>query len=44
MSEQRTYIYRPYAAIETKLFNETLTGDDVLVDFEVVLTNILEIE
>lgn len=43
MSEQRTYIYRPYAAIETKLFSETLTGEDVLVDFEVVLTNILEI-
>ena len=43
MSEQRTYIYRPYAVIENKLFSETLTGDDVLVDFEVVLTNILEI-
>lgn len=25
------------------LFSETLTGYDVLVDFEVVLTNILEI-
>ena len=28
----------------TKLFLEKLTGEDVLIDFEVVLTNILEIE
>jgi Uma2 family endonuclease len=44
MSEQRTYVYRPHAQPETKLFSERLTGEDVLIDFEVVLTDILEIE
>jgi Uma2 family endonuclease len=44
MSQQQTYVYRPHLQPETKLFSEKLTGEDVLIDFEVVLTNILEIE
>lgn len=44
MSQQQTYIYRPNQLPETKAFAETLNGSDVLIDFEVVLMNILEIE
>lgn len=44
MSQQQTYIYRPNQSPETKAFAETLDGGDVLIDFEVVLMNILEIE
>lgn len=44
MSQQQTYVYHPHLQPETKLFSEKLTGEDVLIDFEVVLTNILEIE
>ncbi len=44
MSKQQTYVYHPNLQPETKLFSEKLTGADVLIDFEVVLTNILEIE
>jgi Uma2 family endonuclease len=44
MSEQQTYIYRPNIAPETTPFSEKLMGEDVLIDFEVVLTNILEVE
>ncbi|MCP1381746.1 Uma2 family endonuclease [Runella salmonicolor] len=43
MSEQQTYIYRPSQPVETKAFSEALDGGDVLIDFEVVLNNILEI-
>jgi len=44
MSEQQTYIYRPKMNPETKLFTEKLVGEDVLIDLEVVLSDILEIE
>jgi Uma2 family endonuclease len=44
MSEQQTYIYRPNSTPETKPFAEKLGGEDVLIDFEVVLTDILEME
>lgn len=44
MSEQQTYIYRSNMTPETKPFAEKLVGEDVLIDFEVVLTDILEME
>ena len=44
MSEQQTYIYRPNMTPETKPFAEKLVGEDVLIDFEVVLSDILEME
>lgn len=44
MSEQQTYIYRFNSIPETKLFAEKLVGEDVLIDFEVVLADILEME
>lgn len=44
MSEQQTYVYRADRTVTIIPFSENLTGEDVLVDFEVVLTNILEIE
>ncbi len=44
MSEQQTYIYHPDSTPVTKPFAEKLTGEDVLIDFEVVLTDILEME
>ncbi|WP_255455417.1 hypothetical protein [Runella sp. CRIBMP] len=43
MSEQQTYIYRPSQPVETKAFSKALDGGDVLIDFEVVLNNIVEI-
>lgn len=40
--EKLTYIYRPGQAPETKLFTETLSGEEVLAGFETVLAEILE--
>lgn len=44
MSEQQTYIYRSNMTPETKPFTEKLVGENVLIDFEVVLSDILEME
>lgn len=44
MSEQQTYIFRPNQTPETKSFSEKLYGENVLIDFEVILQHILEIE
>lgn len=41
--ELQTYIYRPGQAVEIKTFSETLSGDPVLVGFETVLADILEV-
>ena len=40
--EKLTYIYRPDQFPATKLFTETLSGEEVLVGFETVLAEILE--
>ncbi|GAB4024238.1 Uma2 family endonuclease [Spirosoma gilvum] len=40
--EKLTYIYRPNQSVETKSFSETLLGDDVLVGFKTILSEILE--
>ncbi|OIN59713.1 hypothetical protein BLX24_07550 [Arsenicibacter rosenii] len=39
----KTFIYKPDAPVVTKLFTETLTGDDVLIGFETILADILEL-
>ena len=41
--ELQTYIYQPNRNFMTKAFSETLSGEDVLVGFETVLANILEL-
>lgn len=41
-SEKQTYIYRPGREVETKTFAETLSGEDVLIGFETVLSEVLE--
>ena len=38
---QQTTIYRPDREPEVKSFSETLTGDDVLIGFELSLSNLL---
>ncbi|MFD2573645.1 Uma2 family endonuclease [Spirosoma soli] len=43
VKEQQTYVYRPQQAVETKAFSEKLLGEDVLVGFETVLADILEV-
>ncbi len=40
--EQQTYIYKQNDVVSTKNFNETLTGEDILLDFSVVLADIFE--
>ena len=42
--EQQTYVYRPDTSIpQTVRFSEILTGQDVLIGFEVILETILEV-
>lgn len=42
--EQQTYVYRPDTSIpQTVRFSEILTGQDVLIGFEVMLETILEV-
>lgn len=41
--EQQTYIYRPGQTADVKAFSETLSGADVLIGFETVLADILEL-
>ncbi len=40
--KQITYVYQPDKEIRTYAFDDVLTGDDVLVDFSVKLSDILE--
>lgn len=40
--KQITYVYQPGKDIRTYSFDEILTGDDVLIDFSVRLSDILE--
>jgi len=44
MSEQQTYIFQPNESTKKVAFSQKLTGEDILIDFEVTLTDILETE
>ena len=41
-SKKQTYIYRPDREIQIKDFSETLTGEDVLVGFEINIASLFE--
>ena len=40
--DEKTYIYQPNEEVEIKTFDQSLTGKNVLKDFELILENVLQ--